>query len=257
MKTTSSEPPAIHVDDLEAALTFPVTPRMPLGRHRTRSMVPNGDTGSLPSNGPLSSPLASPPLMAHASVVAYKLRPFRRGDEIDLVRHANNPRVWETLSDMFPRPYTEEHARAWIDRNLDLLEKMRQYFVRVGGGHAQPRPEPFELAGGMEGLPIVTDFAIVAVKECPETLEPQEECIGSIGLEFRYFCPRAEDGKLRPCGVFFGYWLSEDYWNRGIVSASVRTFVHAYLFGHLAQSPMDMEIHRVESRVFTDHMSSQ
>jgi ribosomal-protein-alanine N-acetyltransferase len=42
------------------------------------------------------------------------LRPWRRGDEEALVRHADNRRVWLNLRDLFPHPYTREHAREFI-----------------------------------------------------------------------------------------------------------------------------------------------
>jgi len=43
-----------------------------------------------------------------------KLRPWRRGDEEALVRHANNRNVWRNLTDRFPHPYLREHAEAFI-----------------------------------------------------------------------------------------------------------------------------------------------
>ena len=43
------------------------------------------------------------------------LRPWRPGDEDDLVRYANNREIWRNLSDRFPHPYTAESARWWID----------------------------------------------------------------------------------------------------------------------------------------------
>jgi RimJ/RimL family protein N-acetyltransferase len=42
------------------------------------------------------------------------LRPWRRGDEAALVRHANNRNVWRNLTDRFPHPYTVADARAWV-----------------------------------------------------------------------------------------------------------------------------------------------
>lgn len=42
------------------------------------------------------------------------LRPFRDGDEADIARHANSRKVWRGLHDLFPHPYREVHARAWI-----------------------------------------------------------------------------------------------------------------------------------------------
>jgi ribosomal-protein-alanine N-acetyltransferase len=42
------------------------------------------------------------------------LRPWHRGDEAALVRHANNRSVWRNLTDRFPHPYTAADARAWV-----------------------------------------------------------------------------------------------------------------------------------------------
>jgi [ribosomal protein S5]-alanine N-acetyltransferase len=42
------------------------------------------------------------------------LRPWQRGDEASLARHANSRNVWITLGDRFPFPYTLDDAREWI-----------------------------------------------------------------------------------------------------------------------------------------------
>ena len=42
------------------------------------------------------------------------LRPWRYGDEISLVRHANNRKIWENVRDHFPHPYTLSDAERWI-----------------------------------------------------------------------------------------------------------------------------------------------
>jgi ribosomal-protein-alanine N-acetyltransferase len=42
------------------------------------------------------------------------LRPWRRGDEASLVRHADNRNVSRNLKDRFPSPYTAADAREWI-----------------------------------------------------------------------------------------------------------------------------------------------
>jgi len=42
------------------------------------------------------------------------LRPWQRGDEEALVRHANNRNIWRNLTDRFPYPYTVADARAWV-----------------------------------------------------------------------------------------------------------------------------------------------
>jgi [ribosomal protein S5]-alanine N-acetyltransferase len=43
------------------------------------------------------------------------LRPFRPGDEADLVSAADHREVWINLRDRFPHPYTPADARAWIE----------------------------------------------------------------------------------------------------------------------------------------------
>jgi RimJ/RimL family protein N-acetyltransferase len=47
------------------------------------------------------------------------LRPWRRGDEASLVRHANNRNVSRNLRDRFPFPYTAADADAWLSSTLE------------------------------------------------------------------------------------------------------------------------------------------
>jgi ribosomal-protein-alanine N-acetyltransferase len=42
------------------------------------------------------------------------LRSWRQSDKADLIRNANNRRVWRNLTDMFPHPYTEADADTWL-----------------------------------------------------------------------------------------------------------------------------------------------
>lgn len=42
------------------------------------------------------------------------VRPWRRGDETSLARHADNRKVWINLRDRFPHPYTHHDADGWI-----------------------------------------------------------------------------------------------------------------------------------------------
>jgi [ribosomal protein S5]-alanine N-acetyltransferase len=44
------------------------------------------------------------------------LRPFRPGDQADIVRHANNANVARHLRERFPHPYTKRDADDWIAR---------------------------------------------------------------------------------------------------------------------------------------------
>lgn len=60
------------------------------------------------------------------------LRPWRAGDERALARHANDREVWRNLRDSFPHPYTEDHARAWIELR-GRAEAPAQYAIEVGG----------------------------------------------------------------------------------------------------------------------------
>lgn len=45
-----------------------------------------------------------------------RLRPFRDGDQVAIVRYANDRRVWLNLRDAFPHPYTRSDADAWVRR---------------------------------------------------------------------------------------------------------------------------------------------
>lgn len=44
----------------------------------------------------------------------FELRPWRRGDEESLVRHADDERIARNLRDVFPHPYTREDAERWL-----------------------------------------------------------------------------------------------------------------------------------------------
>lgn len=46
-----------------------------------------------------------------------RLRPFRRGDEDDLVVSANDREIWRNVRDGFPFPYTRADAERWIAYN--------------------------------------------------------------------------------------------------------------------------------------------
>ena len=46
------------------------------------------------------------------------LRPWRKGDEKQIPRHANNKKIWDNLRDFFPHPYTTMDAILWIAKQL-------------------------------------------------------------------------------------------------------------------------------------------
>ena len=63
------------------------------------------------------------------------LRPWRDEDADDLVRHANDRRIWRNLTDRFPHPYTREAAEEWLRRNR-AHEGPPHHFAIVVGGEA-------------------------------------------------------------------------------------------------------------------------
>jgi RimJ/RimL family protein N-acetyltransferase len=44
------------------------------------------------------------------------LRQWNNGDEESLVYHANNRKIWDNVDDLFPYPYTMEHAVQWVEK---------------------------------------------------------------------------------------------------------------------------------------------
>ncbi len=44
-----------------------------------------------------------------------QLRPYRHGDEVDLQKHANSPRIATAVRDSFPFPYSLQDATRWIE----------------------------------------------------------------------------------------------------------------------------------------------
>lgn len=48
------------------------------------------------------------------------LRPWRKSDKHSLIRHANNRNVSRNLEDVFPYPYTDADADAWLSRQDGL-----------------------------------------------------------------------------------------------------------------------------------------
>jgi ribosomal-protein-alanine N-acetyltransferase len=48
----------------------------------------------------------------------FRIRSYHPMDGVDLVRHADNPRVAAHLRERFPHPYTHEDAAEWLDAAL-------------------------------------------------------------------------------------------------------------------------------------------
>jgi len=62
----------------------------------------------------------------------FEIRPFKISDSASVVKYANNPKIARFLSDQFPYPYTEDDARAFIERASG--KNPTQSFAIVAGG---------------------------------------------------------------------------------------------------------------------------
>jgi [ribosomal protein S5]-alanine N-acetyltransferase len=78
---------------------------------------------------------------------ACRIRSWRDGDQVSLVRHADDPLVWRNVRDQFPHPYTMADADGWIARVVGHKPET-QFAIEVDGG----------VAGGV-GLMLQEDVA--------------------------------------------------------------------------------------------------
>src|SRR6187549_2059222 len=79
------------------------------------------------------------------------LRPWRRGDEDDLVREADDPRVSALLRDRFPSPYRRQDADQWI-AHITAEEQPHVLAITladrpIGGIGIDPLPDVFAIGG--------------------------------------------------------------------------------------------------------------
>jgi RimJ/RimL family protein N-acetyltransferase len=54
-------------------------------------------------------------------------------DKTSLIRHANNRRVWRNLRDLFPHPYTEADADAWLSYATEEERSPWVFAIEVNG----------------------------------------------------------------------------------------------------------------------------
>ncbi len=52
----------------------------------------------------------------------FKLRSWKIGDEVSLLKYADNPNVSRYLANIFPSPYTAADAKVWVDIQLQQTE---------------------------------------------------------------------------------------------------------------------------------------
>ena len=65
-------------------------------------------------------------------MISYNLRRWQAGDELSLVKYANNYQIWRNVRDSFPHPYTLEDAHQWIM----LCESIKQptvFAIEING----------------------------------------------------------------------------------------------------------------------------
>jgi ribosomal-protein-alanine N-acetyltransferase len=67
------------------------------------------------------------------------LRGWKKGDEVSLQKHANNPNVSRYLKDRFPYPYTMEEAMDWVNYNLRQESPILNFALDINS----------EIAGGI------------------------------------------------------------------------------------------------------------
>jgi len=63
------------------------------------------------------------------------IRPWRFDDADSLVKHANNRKVWLALRDLFPHPYTIQHAHEFLPQAISE-QPTTNFCVEVNGAAA-------------------------------------------------------------------------------------------------------------------------
>lgn len=61
------------------------------------------------------------------------LRPWQISDKPSLIRHANNRQIWRTVRDLFPYPYTDAAAEAFLFSVAELQPGNHIYAIDVDG----------------------------------------------------------------------------------------------------------------------------
>jgi RimJ/RimL family protein N-acetyltransferase len=171
--------------------------------------IPKSTRTEMATTNPLPPPpiFTLPPTPHYGSI---SVRQWHPSLAPSLSSAANNRAIWANLRDRIPHPYTLADAEWWIEhcsqeehwpvvRTFAEEENGRvvEQIVREGEGKEKRRP---------------SDFAIVAVD--PRT--GVEEAIGAIGIVM--------GGDVAKRTGELGYWLSQDWWGRGVMGGWWRSF---------------------------------
>ncbi|KAF5059517.1 Acetyltransferase (GNAT) domain protein [anaerobic digester metagenome] len=130
---------------------------------------------------------------------SFTLRKWQLTDLESLMKHADNRKIADRLTDQFPHPYTRESGEGFL--------KM-----------AMAKDPPSVFAIDVDG-----------------------EAVGCIGI-----FPQEDIHRLN---AEMGYWLSEAFWGRGIMTAAIRRMVD-YGF-------KTFDITRIYARPFGTNLASQ
>lgn len=119
------------------------------------------------------------------------IRRFRDEDAEVYASYATDDRVWNTLSDAMPHPYTIEHAREWIE----TTRKSEQHAI-TGDSLEDTRAKR-----------ITTAYVIVV----------DDQPCGGVGLNFQR--------QVYRLSATLGYWLGAPYQRTGVMSKAIPAFV--------------------------------
>ena len=130
------------------------------------------------------------------------LRLFQEGDEFSLARHINNKKIHDATAEI-PYPYSIKDAENW----LKTVKENESLF----------------------GKPL--DFAI--------SNDSLEEVIG--GISVKRTNAQDTEKEMRENGAEIGYWLSESYWGRNIMTKALE-IITEYAFRELELSKLEGQV---------------
>ncbi|KAK7433656.1 hypothetical protein VKT23_020662 [Stygiomarasmius scandens] len=86
-------------------------------------------------NSTYSVPFPPPPIITLENVV---VRPYHPKDLESMCHHADNPKIAQWMTNMFPSPYTLEAGEKWLDMKLDEIadpaKLERDFVIAIDGG---------------------------------------------------------------------------------------------------------------------------